>query len=101
MKTLIIPSLTILLAGCSSTTTAKWDAATASKTCFNAATKGKYNLDDAKLKRLHGICDCVGQKMITTFKTEKEANEKMLDATAIANKCAANWQKTQTENLSK
>ena len=101
MKIFTVTVLAVLLASCSSTPTTKWDAATASKTCFDAATKGKYNLDDAQLKRLHGICDCVGQKMVVTFKTEKEANEKMLDASAIANECTADWQKTQIKNLSK
>ena len=76
-----------MLFGCSSTPTAKWDAASASKSCFDAATKGKYDLDDAQLKKLRGICDCVGEKMVATFKTEKEANDKMLDAAAIANEC--------------
>ena len=101
MKILTITVLAILLISCSSTPTTKWDAATASKTCFNAATKGKYDLDDAQLKRLHGICDCVGQKMINTFKTEKEANEKMLDAAAITNECKEAYSKKEIENFSK
>ncbi|MBK8610125.1 MAG: hypothetical protein IPL84_09285 [Chitinophagaceae bacterium] len=76
MKLIIIPALTILLFSCSSAPGAKWDMATASKTCFDAASKGKYDLTDPEIKRLHGICDCVGEKMVATFKTEKEANEK-------------------------
>ncbi len=91
MKKLIYPTLTILLLSCSNTPAAKWDAATASKTCFDAATKGKYDLTDAQIKRLKGICDCVGEKMVTQFKTEKEANEKMLDATANAKECQQQW----------
>ena len=83
----MIAVVAILLFSCSSTPTAKWDAASASKSCFDAATKGKYDLDDAQLKKLRGICDCVGEKMVATFKTEKEANDKMLDAAAIANEC--------------
>ena len=95
MKKLIVPGFTILLFGCSSTPTAKWDAAYASKACFDAATKGKYDLDDARVKKIHGICDCAGQKMVTTFKTEKEANEKMTDAAAFANDCKETWEKNQ------
>ena len=60
MKKIVLPAIAILLASCSSIPTAKWDAATASKTCFDAATKGKYDLDAARLKRIQGICDCVG-----------------------------------------
>lgn len=101
MKTFLIPLLVFLLAGCSSTPAAKWDATTAAKTCFDAATKGKYDLDDPQLKRIHGICDCVGQKMVTTFITEKEANEKMLDAAALANECKEEWQKKTIENPGK
>lgn len=99
MKNLLIPSLAFLLASCSNTPTTKWDSATASKTCFDAATKGKYDLDGPQLKRVQGVCDCVGEKMVTTFKTEKEANEKMLDAAAIANECKEEWQKKETQNL--
>ena len=54
-----------------------------------------------QLKRIQGICDCVGQKMVATFKTEKEANEKMLDATAIANECKEEWQKMEIQHLGK
>lgn len=93
MKKMIIPVVAIFLASCSNTTTKKWDAATASKTCFDAASKDKYDLTDAQIKRLKGICDCVGEKMATQFKTEKEANEKMLDAAAIGNECKNEWQK--------
>jgi hypothetical protein len=101
MKKIALPALVILLASCSSTPTTKWDAATASKTCFDAATKGKYDLDAPQLKRIQGICDCVGQKMATTFKTEKEANDKMLDAAAIANDCKEEYSKKEIENFSK
>ncbi len=101
MKKIIIPALAILLASCSNTPTTKWEATTASKTCFDAATKGKYDLDGPQLKRVQGICDCVGEKMVTTFKTEKEANEKMLDAAAIANECKDEWQKKEIQNSGK
>lgn len=101
MKKIIFPAIAILLASCSSTPAAKWDAATASKTCFDAATKGKYDLDAPQLERIQGICDCVAQKMVTTFKTEKEANDKMLDAAAIANECKEEWQKKELFNLGK
>ncbi len=101
MKKIILPAIVILLASCSSTPASKWDAATASKTCFDAATKGKYNLDAPQLKRIHGICNCVGQKMVTTYKTEKEANEKMLDAAVIANECREEWQKKEIQNFGK
>jgi hypothetical protein len=87
MKKIILPTLTVLLFSCSSAPTAKWDAATASKTCFDGATKGKYDLTSPQLNRIKGICDCVGEKMVATFKTEKEANEKMLDGVPIANEC--------------
>ncbi len=101
MKTIIQVAIVSIFTSCSSTPTTKWDAATASKTCFNAATKGKYDLDDAQLKRLHGICDCVGQKMINTFKTEQEANDKMLDAAGIANDCKEEYRKKEIENFGK
>lgn len=101
MKKIILPAFSILLASCSSTTAAKWDTATATKTCFDAATKGKYNLDAPQLKRIKGICDCVGQKMLATYKTEKEANEKMLDAAAIANECKEEYSKKEIENFGK
>jgi hypothetical protein len=101
MKLIIIPALTIVLFSCSSAPAAKWDMATASKTCFDAATKGKYDLTEPEIKRLHGICDCVGEKMVTAFKTEKEANEKMLDAAAIANACKDEWQKKAIQNSGK
>ncbi len=101
MKKIIYPTLTLFLLSCSSTPAKNWDAATASKTCFDAATKGKYNLDGLQLKRIQGICNCVGQKMVTTFKTEKEANDKMLDAAAIANECKEEWQKKEIQNLGK
>ncbi len=101
MKKILVPAFAILLAGCSSTPTAKWDAATAAKTCYDAATKGKYNLDAPQLKRIQGICDCVGQKMATTYKTEKEANEKMLDAAAIANDCKEGYSKKEIEIFGK
>jgi hypothetical protein len=101
MKKIIFPTLTLFLLSCSNTPAAKWDSATAAKTCFDAATKGKYDLDAPQLKRIKGICDCVGQKMVTTFKTEKEANEKMLDAAAIANECKEEWQKMEIQNLGK
>ena len=87
MKKLLIPTIAILIASCSATPTAKWNKETASKSCFDAATKGKYDLTDVQLKKVKGICDCVGEKMAATFKTEKEANEKILDAAAIANEC--------------
>ena len=87
MKKICVVAIAIVVISCNSAPTAKWDAASASKTCFDAATKGKYDLDDAQLKKLRGICDCVGEKMVATFKTEKEANDKMLDAAAIANEC--------------
>ncbi len=101
MKKIIIPTIAILLASCSNTPATKWDAATASKTCFDAATKGKYDLDAPQLKRIQGICDCVGQKMVTAFKTEKEANDKMLDAAAIANDCKEEYSKKEIQNLGK
>lgn len=101
MKKIILPALTIVLFSCSSAPTAKWDMATASKTCFDAASKGKYDLTDPEIKRLHGICDCVGEKMVATYKTEKEANEKMLDAAAIANECKDEWQKKEILNSGK
>ena len=87
MKKTFVAAIAIVVTSCNSTPTAKWDAATASKTCFDAATKGMYNLDDAQITRLKGICNCVGEKMVASFKTEKEANDKMLDAAAIANEC--------------
>ena len=89
----MIVVVAILLFSCSSAPTAKWDAASASKSCFDAATKGKYDLDDVQLKKIKSICDCVGEKMVATFKTENEANEKMLDAAAIANECREESQK--------
>lgn len=95
MKKLSFPTIVFLLISCSSAPTSKWDAATASKTCFDAATKGKYDLDAPQLNRLHGICDCVGKKMVTTFNTEKEANKKMLEGVAIANECKEEWEKEQ------
>ena len=101
MKIVLYSIVTLVIFSCSATSTQKWDAATASKTCFDAATKGKYDLDGAQLKRIQGICDCVGQKMVTTFKTEKEANDKMLDAAAIANECKEEWQKKEIQNLGK
>lgn len=101
MKKIIFPTLTVFLLSCYNAPVAKWDAATASKTCFDAATKGKYDLDGPQLKRIQGICDCVGPKMANTFKTEKEANEKMLDAAAIANECKEEWQKKEIQNLGK
>lgn len=93
MKKTMIAVVAILLFSCSSTPTPKWDAASASKSCFDAATKGKYNLDDVQLKKVKSICDCVGEKMVATFKTEKEANDKMLDAAVIANECREESQK--------
>lgn len=101
MKKIIFPTLTVLLLSCSSNAAKKWDASTASKTCFDAATKGKYDLDAPQLKRIQGICDCVGQKMVATFKTEKEANDKMLDAAAIANDCKEEYSKKEIENSGK
>jgi hypothetical protein len=95
MKKIIFPAVAILLANCSSAPAAKWDAATASKTCFDGATKGKYDLTAPQLDRIKGICDCVGKKMVAQFKTEKEANEKMLDAAPIANECKEEWEKEQ------
>lgn len=101
MKKLLILTIPIFLISCSNTPTTKWDATTASKTCFDAATKGRYNLDAPQLNRIQGICDCVGQKMVRTFKTEKEANEKMLDAAAIANECKEEYSKKEIENFGK
>lgn len=95
MKKLLVPGIAVLLFSCSSSPTTKWDAATASKTCFDAATKGKYDLNDAQIKKIKGICDCAGEKMVATFKTEKEANEKMTDAAVIVNDCKDKWEKTQ------
>lgn len=95
MKKLMLPAITIVLLSCSAAPAAKWDAATAAKTCFDGATKGKYDLTGPQLDRIKGICDCVGKKMVTTFKTEKEANEKMLDAVPIANECKEEWEKEQ------
>ena len=43
MKKIIFPVLSIVLFSCSSAPASKWDAATASKTCFDGATKGKYD----------------------------------------------------------
>jgi hypothetical protein len=101
MKKTIFPTIIVFLLSCSGAPAAKWDAAIAAKTCFDAATKGKYDLDGPQLKRIQGICDCVGQNMVTTFKTEKEANDKMLDAAAIANECKEEWQKKEMQNLGK
>jgi hypothetical protein len=101
MKKVILPAMAILLASCSSTPASKWDAVTASKTCFDAATKGKYDLEAPQIKRIQGVCDCVGQKMVNTFKTEQEANEKMLDAAAMANECKEEYGKKEIENFSK
>ncbi len=101
MKKIILPAIVILLASCSSAPASKWDATTASKTCFDATTKGKYDLEAPQIKRIQGICDCVGQKMVTTFKTEKEANDKMLDAAAIANDCKEEYSKKEIENFGK
>lgn len=95
MKKIVLPVIIIVLLGCSGTPAAKWDAATASKTCFDGATKGKYDLTGPQLNRIKGICDCVGQKMVAQFKTEKEANEKMLDAAPIATECKEEWEKEQ------
>ncbi|MBP8114901.1 MAG: hypothetical protein KAY50_06055 [Chitinophagaceae bacterium] len=89
---LILYLLVAVLIACCSTTTQKWDTVTASKTCFDAATKGKYDLTDKQLKRVTKICDCIGQKMVAQFKTEKEANDKMTDAADIANECRELWQ---------
>ncbi len=87
MKKLFILVIAFVLASCSSSPNAKWDVATASKSCFDAATKGKYDLTDVQIKRVRTICDCVGEKMVATFKTEQEANDKMLDAAAFTNEC--------------
>lgn len=95
MKKIIFPVLTIVLFSCSSAPAAKWDAATASKTCFDSATKGKYDLTGPQLDRIKGICDCVGKKMVASFKTEKVANEKMLDAVPITTECKEAWEKEQ------
>ena len=95
MKKLAFPAIVILLFSCSSAPTAKWDAASASKTCFDGATKGKYDLTGPQLDRIKGICDCVGKKMVALFKTEKEANEKMLDAVPITTECKEEWEKEQ------
>lgn len=95
MKKLILAAFTLMLFSCSSTPAAKWDAATAAKTCFDGATKGKYDLTGPQLDRIKGICDCVGKKMVASFKTEKEANEKMLDAVPIATECKEEWEKEQ------
>lgn len=101
MKKTLIPTLAVLLFSCSSAPVAKWDAATASKTCFDGATKGKYDLTGPQLDRIKGICDCVGEKMVATYKTEKEANDKMLDAAAITNDCKDEWQKKEIQNSGK
>ena len=95
MKKLAFPAIVILLFSCSSAPTAKWDAASASKTCFDGATKGKYDLTSPQLNRIKGICDCVGEKMVATFKSEKEKNKKMLDAVPIATACKEEWEKEQ------
>lgn len=95
MKKILVPGIVVLLFSCSGSPTTKWDAAYASKTCFDAATKGKYDLNDARIKKIKGICDCAGEKMAATFKTEKEANEKMTDAAVIVNDCKGKWEKTQ------
>ena len=87
MKNKLIPASCFFIYSCSSTPTAKWDKETAAKSCFDVATKAKYDLDDVQIKKVRSICDCVGEKMTTAFKTEKEANDKMLDAAAIANEC--------------
>ena len=39
--------------------------------------------------------------MTTTYKTEKGANEKMLDAAAIANECKEEYSKKEIENFGK
>ncbi|MBP6430358.1 MAG: hypothetical protein KA319_01150 [Ferruginibacter sp.] len=93
MKKLIFPTIFILMLSCKNTTSSKWDAETASKSCFDAATKGKYNLTDKQIKRLKGICNCVGEKMVADFKTEEEANKKVLDAAVNANECQQQWDK--------
>ena len=95
MKKTIITAITIVAISCNSTPTAKWNSATASKTCYDAATKGKYDLDDAQIRMLKKICNCVGEKMVATFKTEKAANDKMLDATVIANECSNEYGKSK------
>ena len=87
MKKILIPITYLFFCSCNSAPKAKWDKETAAKSCFEVATKGKYDLDDTQIKKVRSICDCVGEKMITTFKTEKEANDKMLDAAAIATEC--------------
>lgn len=97
MKTVLYSIVTLVIFSCSPTATEKWDAATASKTCFDAATKSKYDLADNQIKKITKICDCVGEKMVTQFKSEKEANEKMTDAGAMANECI-DWWKNNPEN---
>jgi hypothetical protein len=91
VKTIIYLIIAIFFLNCSTTPTKKWDASTASKSCYDAATKGKYDLTDKQLIRVTKICDCVGEKMVAQFKTEKEANDKMTDAAIIANKCSDWW----------
>jgi hypothetical protein len=96
MKKIIIPIICILLFSCtnnSATTANNWTKETAAKKCFDAATKDKYDLDQVALTKLHAISDCVGEKMVAQFKTEQEANDKPLDAAAIANECKDEYEK--------
>jgi hypothetical protein len=87
---MILPVAAMLLWGCSGSGTSNnvaWNKEAAAKKCFDGATKGKYELDDAALKRLHNICDCAGEKMEQQFKTEKEADDKLLDGVYMMNDC--------------
>jgi hypothetical protein len=97
MKTVLYLIITLLLLSCSATPEKKWDAATASRSCFDAATKDKYGLTDTQLKSVTEICDCVGKKIVVQFKNEEEANNKMTDAAVIANECR-DWWKSNHQN---
>ncbi len=96
MRLLIFTVFTILLSNCNNKQE-NWTAPIVSKKCFDEATKNKYDLTDIQLKKIKSICNCASEKMVAKFKTEKDANEKALEAAEMAMECKRELEQTKID----
>ncbi len=83
-KNSIVLLLIVLLVGCSSK---KWDKVTIKEKCKKELQSDKEAKEAFTDTIMNKICDCMADKMLATYKSEKEAKEDEFSAEEILLEC--------------
>ena len=89
--TLIVLTLALTSVSCKSK---QWNKEYISKT-FMEGLKKQGGYQPGKSER---ICDCVADKMVSTFKNEEEANNKPTEVIAMSSECVKEVQEHDKDN---